>query len=103
MAKSFRDLLRQAEEQPPVLRRFYLSRERDESGVSGTGIVAVGVQYPSGRCVIEWVSKRTQANSLGVYDNMDDVEAVHGHEGATTIKFYEEEDTETDDGSEKLD
>lgn len=73
---------------PPKIRKFYLNREEDESGVSGTGIVAVGVELPSKRCVIEWISKRTDANSLGIYDNMEDLEKVHGHEGKTKVKFY---------------
>jgi hypothetical protein len=78
------------EANPPKIRKFHLKRKVDESGVSGTGIVAVGVVLPSKRCVIEWTSKRTQANSLGIYDNMEDVEAVHGHEGATEIVYDEE-------------
>ena len=90
---SFRDLLRKhSEKEPPKLKRFYLNRVEDESGVSGTGIVAVGVQFPSGRCIIEWVSKLTDANSLGIYDNLDDVEAVHGHSGKTQVQCYDEKD-----------
>jgi len=33
------------------------------------------------------VSKRTNANSLGIYDNMDDLKEVHGHAGATEGSF----------------
>jgi hypothetical protein len=79
-----------SEEKPPKIRKFHLLRERDESGVSGTGIVAVGVVLPSGRAIIEWVSKRTKADSLGIYDDMEDVEMVHGHAGATKIVYDEE-------------
>lgn len=78
-------------EKPPKTRRFYLNRVKDESGVSGTGIVAVGVVLPSGRAVIEWVSKRTQADSLGIYADMEDLEKVHGHEGATKVVYEDEE------------
>jgi hypothetical protein len=78
------------EEKPPKIRKFHLNRQVDESGVSGTGIVAVGIVFPSGRAILEWVSKRTQADSLGIYDNMEDVEKVHGHAGATEIVFDEE-------------
>lgn len=77
-------------ETPPKIRKFHLLREVDESGVSGTGVVAVGVVLPSGRCMLEWVSKKTPASSLGIYDNMEDVKAVHGHAGATEIVFDEE-------------
>src|SRR5882724_10963719 len=77
---------------PPKLKTFHLNRIRDESGVSGTGVVAVGVVLPSNRCIIEWVSKRTNANSLGIYDNMDDLKEVHGHAGATEVVFDDEEE-----------
>ena len=40
-------------------RRFRLVREEDESGVSGTGVVAVGVEFPSGAVVFEWLNDRT--------------------------------------------
>jgi hypothetical protein len=105
MVKSFRDKLVEelppslregvqrrvaGDEAPPKIRKFHLNRERDESGVSGTGIVAVGVVLPSGRAIIEWVSKRTKADSLGIYDDVEDVEMVHGHGGATKIVFDEE-------------
>lgn len=79
------------DEKAPKIRKFHLNRERDESGVSGTGIVAVGVVLPSGRAIIEWVSKRTKADSLGIYDDIEDVDKVHGHDGATKIVFDEEE------------
>lgn len=69
---------------------FYLNRSDDESGVSGTGPVAVGVQLPSGRCVLEWLTKVTPTGSLGVYDTVADVEAVHGHKGKTKVVFFGE-------------
>lgn len=75
---------------PPKIRKFHLKRNIDESGVSGTGVVAVGVILPSGRAIIEWVSKRTSANSLGIYDDIEDLEAVHGHQGATKVVFDED-------------
>ena len=74
-------------EAPPKIRKFHLKREVDESGVSGTGIVAVGVVLPSGRAILEWVSKKTSANSLGIYDDMEDLQEVHGHKGATKVVF----------------
>ena len=80
-------------ETPPPIRRFYLYRKEDESGVSGTGVVAVGIEFPSGQCVMEWVTKRTAEGSLAVYDTMAGLEEVHGHGGKTEIHFYD------DDGS----
>lgn len=42
---------------PPVkARRFELHRFEDISGVSGTGIVADGVQFPDGVVAMRWRS-----------------------------------------------
>ncbi len=61
---------------------FYLQRDVDASGVSGTGIVAVGVVMPSGTCILEWC---TFHSSIAHYKNIADVEAIHGHEGSTRV------------------
>lgn len=68
------------------LKSFYLLREDDESGISGTGIVAMGVILPSGKCVMEWTSFHT---SVAIYNNIQDVEIIHGHNGATKIIIIE--------------
>jgi len=65
---------------------FYLNREVDESGISGTGIVAVGVVLPSGICILEWT---TFHSSIGYYKNVADVEAIHGHGGLTKVMMGE--------------
>jgi hypothetical protein len=64
------------------IQHFYLQRNIDESGVSGTGIVARGVILPSGTCVLEW---QTFHSSIAHYKNIADVEAIHGHEGKTQV------------------
>lgn len=63
-------------------RLFQLQRDVDVSGVSGTGIVADGVEFPDGACVIRW---RGERQSIVVWPSIDDVEAIHGHGGATQI------------------
>lgn len=72
----------------PVLKQFYLRRKDDESGISGTGIVATGVMYPSGMCIMEWL---TPVKSIGHYHSIADLEAIHGHNGKTEVKWVEEE------------
>ena len=67
------------------LRQFYLIRNEDVSGVSGTGRVAVGVVFPSSRVVLEWLSGGH--HSFGILDNLDEVQRIHGHNGKTTIEF----------------
>lgn len=61
---------------------FWLKRIEDESGVSGTGIVAEGVMFSNGKCVLSWLTKHT---SVAVYDSIDELEAIHGHNGKTVI------------------
>jgi len=64
------------------IKHFYLKREVDVSGTSGTGIVARGVILPSGVAILEWLTFHT---SLGIYKNIEDVEKIHGHGGATEV------------------
>lgn len=66
------------------MRLFRLYRLVDETGVSGTGAVAQGVEFDDGSVAMHWLSART---STAVYDGMDDVEIIHGHNGATQIQW----------------
>ena len=62
--------------------RFHLQRDEDETGISGTGVVAYGVQFPDGTCVLRW---DTAVNSTTFYASINDVEYLHGHAGRTRI------------------
>jgi hypothetical protein len=66
------------------MRTFVLNRLRDVAGVSGTGIIAEGVVFQSGKTVVHWLTKTP---SINIYDNVEDVFRIHGHEGATAIEF----------------
>ena len=66
--------------------RFYLDRLIDESGVSGTGMVAEGVEFTDGVVVLRWL---TAGKSTCVYDSLDVVESIHGHNGATLIRWVD--------------
>lgn len=68
------------------MRTFVLVRDRDETGISGVGQVAEGVLFASGKVVLNWhVPHRPQ--SIVVYDSIDDVLVIHGHEGATRLEW----------------
>ena len=64
------------------LQEFYLLREEDESGVSGTGIVARGIVFETGQCVLYW---RTFYSSIGIYQSLEELEGIHGHGGKTKL------------------
>lgn len=70
-----------------LTRRFELERLADASGVSGTGIVAWGVQFPDGTAVLRWDSTR---RSTGFYASIEDVELIHGHGGTTRINWIDD-------------
>ena len=67
------------------VRTFHLQRDEDVSGVSGVGIVADGVVFPDGVTVVRWRGKR---QSTVVWPSIEDVEAIHGHGGATRIEWH---------------
>jgi hypothetical protein len=69
-------------------RRFHLERDVDVSGISGTGIVAEGVEFSDGAVVIRWVTGKHR--STVVWPGIADVEAIHGHGGATRIVWDDE-------------
>ena len=65
-----------------VMKMFYLKRDNDESGVSGTGRVAQGFVFDNGKVAVTWLSEHP---SVTVYDNLGEVTAIHGHGGKTEV------------------
>jgi hypothetical protein len=61
-------------------------RCEDINGISGTGEVAEGTVFRSGMAVINWLR---EPFAIGVYQTMEDVILVHGHEGRTQIQFID--------------
>lgn len=67
---------------------FILQRDVDFSNVSGTGIVAWGVEFPDGVCVLRWTSK--WPTSVVFHDKgMESIKAVHGHGGKTRVVYID--------------
>jgi len=64
---------------------FTLYRKKDISGISGTGYVAVGVEFPSGNIIIEWIVG--DHRSIEIHNSMDDLLAIHGHNGSTEVHY----------------
>ena len=63
-------------------RLFILQRNEDDSGVSGTGVVAHGICFPDQSVAVRW---DTATASTAIYASIEDVEAIHGHEGRTVV------------------
>ncbi len=76
----------QYEVAPALARRFVLRRDQDVSGVSGTGVVAEGVEFWDGKVAVRW---RSLMASTALYDSMEDVVCIHGHEGKTRVSWID--------------
>lgn len=70
----------------PQPRRFQLRRREDVSGMSGTGIVAEGVKFRDGTAAYKWL---TSPSTLQVADSVPDIQHIHGHNGRTTVRFLD--------------
>ncbi|WP_218717046.1 hypothetical protein [Nocardia sp. MH4] len=67
-----------------AVRTFEFRRDRDLSGVSGTGVVADGVVFDDGTTVVHW---RGEHRSTVVWPSVEAAIAVHGHDGATRLVY----------------
>ena len=68
------------------MRRFELHRDEDESGISGTGVVAEGVVFRTGWVAMAWLTK---FKSAVIYPDMATLESVHGHGGKTRVVWHD--------------
>lgn len=73
-------------EKKSVPRLFHLNRKKDVNGISGTGIVAEGVVFSDGKVAMRWLSETA---STIIYDSIEHVKNIHGHEGASEIVFLD--------------
>ena len=72
--------------EPVPHKRFHLVRDKDISGVSGIGVVAVGCVFPDHSAVVMWLS---EVHSKTIYNSIGEVEKIHGHEGATRLVYLD--------------
>ncbi|MEV0291822.1 hypothetical protein AB0H36_47525 [Kribbella sp. NPDC050820] len=59
-----------------------LFRHRDVTGTSGTGVVAQITQFSNGMVALCWLGEHP---SVSVWDSLEALLAIHGHDGATVI------------------
>ena len=69
------------------MRRFFLVRDVDESGCSGTGLVAQGLEFDSGRAVMEWL---VPPCSLNIFASVEELVSIHGHCGKSKVKYVDD-------------
>jgi hypothetical protein len=74
-----------------TIQRFNLFRTVDETGYSGTGIVAQGVVFGNGKVVLCWLNGNSGVSSIAIYESYDDALKIHGHGGTTGIEFLDTE------------
>ena len=67
--------------------RFVLDRLVDVTEVSGVGVVAEGFEASDGTVFLRWLS---DTPSSVIYDDIRHVERVHGHQGATQVRYLDE-------------
>lgn len=60
---------------------FLLRRDKDVSGVSGTGIVAQACEFDNGMVAVSFISG--DVRSVSVYSSLADAKIIHGHNGDT--------------------
>ncbi|WP_413172940.1 hypothetical protein [Anabaena azotica] len=67
------------------LKTFQLVRKKDVTGISGTGVVAVGCYFQScgGIAVMQWLGEVT--STAWYTGGVEQIELIHGHNGKTQI------------------
>lgn len=71
------------------MKTFHIIRNRDVSGISGTGIIAEGCVFHDGQTVLSWFGRY---HTIEISPHWEDIEAIHGHGGLTRIVWSEDED-----------
>ncbi len=68
-------------------KRFLLKRNVDDSGVSGTGYVAFGIEWPSKKVTIEWIVGENISREE--HETLENCMAVHGHGKHTVVEWID--------------
>jgi hypothetical protein len=74
------------------VRAFNLVRNTDVTGISGTGVVAEGVEFSDGTTVLRWLPAGTARPdhvrpTTVIHDSIESVIGLHGHDGATRVQY----------------
>lgn len=71
------------------MKMYRLCRKEDVSGTSGTGYIAQIAEFDDGTVAVRWVGSMNASGvaSTTVFNSIDDVVRVHGHNGRTVIEL----------------
>ena len=75
------------------MRRFYLYRKEDVTGMSGIGRVADGVEFENGQVALTW---KKEFPSVTVFQSVSTVEKLHTHGGKDPTKIVWVDDIRED-------
>jgi hypothetical protein len=67
------------------MKYFALVRDFDPNGISGIGLIAVGVELKNGEVLVVWVTKMS---SRVHWDNINQVVQTHCKVGTTRLEWY---------------
>ncbi|MFE2469765.1 hypothetical protein [Streptomyces mirabilis] len=84
----------------PTLATFRVHRDQDVSGISGTGVVAEGVQFSDGWVVTHWLDQAPMwepKTDVWHHKGTRPITKVHGHGGVTRIVWTSEEERQRRD------
>jgi len=70
------------------MRRFYLVRKEDVSGISGCGRIAEGCTFDNGFVALTWL---TGHMTLSYYKGIEELISIHGHEGKTLVEWVDDD------------
>ena len=71
-------------------RRLILYRHCDGTGVSGTGVVASGVEWPDGHVALRWMADNPDAvSSTSFWTSVAQLLQVHGHRGDSEVVYLD--------------
>jgi len=76
---------------PEGIRTFTVCRQKDETGISGEGVVMEGVMFATGHTVIHWLTPAPRG-SIAFFDAFDDFIKIHvtSHPTNNTIITFED-------------
>lgn len=74
------------------MRTFLVVRDEDTTGISGTGVVAEGIEFGDGTVAMRWRGPiehpwGTVYPTTVLHPHVENVESLHGHNGATHIEW----------------